>query len=169
MKDLDQKATKLNPWVELIETQLDTDPYHHFKVPDYVFILAMTSNKQVVLVRQFRIPQNCVTLELPAGLVDFPASPRETAIKELKEETNVDVADKIIELPTMTLDSGRIENKTYSFIFLDVEKPQESKKKSELETVWVEGHELLELALTGKIDHMGQVAVILWAYSEGYF
>ena len=69
----------------------------------------------------------------------------------------------------MTLDSGRIENKTHSFIFLDVEKPQESKKKPELETVWVEAHELLALALTGKIDHMGQVAVILWAHSEGYF
>jgi len=54
---------------------------------DLVAILALTDEREVVLVRQFRPGPEAVLLELPAGVVDPGADPAETAAAELLEET----------------------------------------------------------------------------------
>ena len=69
----------------------------------------------------------------------------------------------------MTLDSGRIKNETYGTIVLGAERPLESDFfQAELDTSWVTSEELISLAMSGKIDHMGQIALILWASKAGY-
>jgi ADP-ribose pyrophosphatase len=165
-----RKVQKLNPWVSLVETKLSSDEqsYFHVKVPDYVFILAITPENEIPLVSQFRVPMNRYSLELPAGLIDVNESPRHAAIRELKEETGIENIGKLIELPKMTLDSGRIENLTHAFVALNVEKPTSISKLGELDTSWVTKNELLSLATSGKIDHMGQVALILWALTKKF-
>jgi len=55
-----------------------------------VFILAVTGEKKIILVKQFRIPVSNFVIELPAGLVgdDFEdESAEKAAIRELEEET----------------------------------------------------------------------------------
>jgi len=59
---------------------------------DAVVILALlksatTQEVSTLLVRQFRPPVGCVTIELPAGLIDAGESPEQAALRELKEET----------------------------------------------------------------------------------
>ena len=59
---------------------------------DAVVILALlksaiTQEVSTLLVRQFRPPVGCVTIELPAGLIDSGESPEQAALRELKEET----------------------------------------------------------------------------------
>ena len=43
--------------------------------------------ERVLLVKQFRPPANCYTIELPAGLIDAGETPGQAAVRELKEET----------------------------------------------------------------------------------
>lgn len=58
----------------------------HF--PDWVLILALTSQEEVVMVRQYRHGIERVCLELPGGLVDpNDDSPELSARRELLEET----------------------------------------------------------------------------------
>ena len=169
--DISYEFTKLNQWVTLVESTnaVDSVPYFHLKVPDYVYVLALDENGFVPLVKQYRIPQYRVTLELPAGLIEDSQSPIDAAIKELAEETGVSQFRKIIQLPTMILDSGRIENSTFAFVVLGAQRPSISDcRPTELETRWVSCDELISLAVSGMIDHMGQVALILWAAREGY-
>lgn len=50
-------------------------------------VVAITDNKKVLMVNQFRKPLDKEVLELPAGKIDGEEDPKETALRELKEET----------------------------------------------------------------------------------
>ena len=55
--------------------------------PGAVGIIPITSNKDIVLVRQFRKAVEEALLEIPAGLIEYKEEPSQCAIRELKEET----------------------------------------------------------------------------------
>lgn len=52
-----------------------------------VGIVALTEDKKILLVRQYRKAADRILLELPAGLLEVNEEPKETALRELKEET----------------------------------------------------------------------------------
>ena len=54
-------------------------------------IAAMTDDKKLVMVRQYRKPAGKVMLEVPAGKIDLGEKPLEAAVRELKEETGLDL------------------------------------------------------------------------------
>ncbi len=55
--------------------------------PDWVNVLAVTEDEQLVLVRQFRHGTRNVTLEIPGGMVDEGETAEAAALRELREET----------------------------------------------------------------------------------
>lgn len=56
--------------------------------PDWVNVIALTPDRQVVLVEQFRHGTATVDLEVPGGVMDREdRSPVDTAVRELREET----------------------------------------------------------------------------------
>jgi 8-oxo-dGTP pyrophosphatase MutT (NUDIX family) len=54
---------------------------------DWINVIALTPDQQVVLVRQFRHGTRTFTLEIPGGLIDPGETPVEAAVRELREET----------------------------------------------------------------------------------
>ena len=54
---------------------------------DWVNVIALTPDQQVVLIRQFRVGAKQVCLEIPGGMVDAGETPAEAAVRELAEET----------------------------------------------------------------------------------
>ena len=57
--------------------------------PGGVAIFAIDEENRVVMVRQYRYPVGEVTLELPAGKLEPGEDPRESALRELEEETGI--------------------------------------------------------------------------------
>jgi 8-oxo-dGTP pyrophosphatase MutT (NUDIX family) len=55
--------------------------------PDWVNVVAITTDGRLVLVEQYRHGTNRVTLEIPGGAVDAGESPAVAAARELEEET----------------------------------------------------------------------------------
>lgn len=67
---------------------------HAIQFPDWVLILALTPQQEVVMVRQYRHGSEQVCLELPGGLVDpDDTSPQLSAQRELLEETGFKVSN----------------------------------------------------------------------------
>ena len=55
--------------------------------PDWVNVVAVTPEKKLVIVKQYRFGVGKTTLEIPAGIIDEAETPEQAAIRELKEET----------------------------------------------------------------------------------
>ena len=68
-----------------------------FRTPDWCNVLALTTNEEIVFVRQFRFGTGSDTLELPGGVLDPGESPREAAIRELREETGYETDEAHVE------------------------------------------------------------------------
>jgi ADP-ribose pyrophosphatase len=68
-----------------------TGEHHNFFVldcPDWVNVIAVTSDRQLVMIEQFRQGTNTVELEIPGGIIDAKdPSPMAAGIRELREET----------------------------------------------------------------------------------
>lgn len=56
---------------------------HH---PGGACIVPLTDAMEVLMVRQFRYPHNEITLEVPAGKLEYGEDPKACAVRELQEE-----------------------------------------------------------------------------------
>lgn len=57
------------------------------RCPDWVLALPITSEGDLVMVRQWRFGAQALSAEVPGGVMDVGESPIETAIRETREET----------------------------------------------------------------------------------
>jgi 8-oxo-dGTP pyrophosphatase MutT (NUDIX family) len=61
--------------------------FYVLDAPEWINIIALTPDREIVLVEQYRHGIDEVTLEIPGGMVDPGESPIEAAKRELAEET----------------------------------------------------------------------------------
>ena len=81
-----------------------------------VAIVAITDEDKVVLIKQFRKPIEQVIWEIPAGKLEMGESPKDCAIRELKEETgvkNVKILDNDIFSLEIICVKGHIKREKY--------------------------------------------------------
>lgn len=57
------------------------------ETPDWVNVVALTADRRLVCVRQFRFGSGAVTLEIPGGMIDRGEEHGAAASRELREET----------------------------------------------------------------------------------
>ena len=62
-------------------------PYHVVEVTDWVNVVAITTDRRLVLVRQFRAGSGRDSLETPGGLLNPGEDPLAAGARELLEET----------------------------------------------------------------------------------
>ncbi|HRZ35658.1 MAG TPA: NUDIX hydrolase [Candidatus Paceibacterota bacterium] len=77
-----------------------TGQAHNFFVlecPGWVNIIALTPDRDIILVEQYRHGVQTVELEVPGGVMDADdASPVETAVRELREETGFEGENAVV-------------------------------------------------------------------------
>ena len=68
--------------------------FYVLEAGDWVNIIPLTADEQVVLIRQYRHGVEAMTLEIPGGMVDAEdPSPLHAARREMQEETGYDSAE----------------------------------------------------------------------------
>lgn len=93
--------------------------FHMVESPDWVGVVALTADRQAVLVRQYRHGFGGTTLELPAGAVDQDEPPLEAAKRELLEETGYATDDWQL-LDSVHPETSRHQHRAHLFLARDV-------------------------------------------------
>jgi 8-oxo-dGTP pyrophosphatase MutT (NUDIX family) len=145
----DVRSTKFRHPVRQVERDFVViDP------PDWVNVVAITPDDQMVLVRQFRYGTNAFSLEIPGGVMEHGEVPLVAGVRELQEETGYTGA------PARLLGSVRpnpaMQSNRCHFLLVEEAKPTVSvawDHDEEIEVHVMPVAEVFERARSGAIDH----------------
>lgn len=132
---------------------------------DWVNVIPLTSDNDVVLVRQYRHGTRTITLEIPGGVIEGNDSPEEAARRELREETGYHASDMKL-LGHVHPNPAFLNNICYTYLARDVSiaGEQEQDEKEDIEVVLRPLKEIPRLIREGEITH----SLILAAFYRFY-
>jgi 8-oxo-dGTP pyrophosphatase MutT (NUDIX family) len=87
---------------------------------DWINIIPLTANEEVVMIEQYRHGSQEVTLEIPGGMVDAGESPATAAARELLEETGYAAAGEVVGLGKVRPNPAIHDNWIHTFLARDV-------------------------------------------------
>ena len=115
-------------------------------------IAALTEDKKLVMVRQYRKPAGKVVLEVPAGKIDLGEKPLEAAVRELKEETGYTAA-KVEFLTQFYPSVGYSEEMLYLYLCTGLTPGETSFDENEaIDIEEIELDKLFKMAMSGEIE-----------------
>jgi len=128
---------------------------------DWVNVIALTKENQIVLIRQHRHGIDKTTLEIPGGCIDPGEKPEETALRELKEETGY-YSRNISQLGMVHANPAMQSMKAYTYLVRDAEKISEQTLETgeDIEVILKPFDEAFELVKKGVITHSLVVAAL---------
>lgn len=132
---------------------------------DWVTIIALTKQQEVVMVRQYRHGAQKVILELPGGAMEArDESPVQAARRELLEETGY-ASDNFIQIGCVSPNPANQTNLIYSFLALDAEKvsDQELDDTEDMEVIIKPLEEVITMAKNNELFQSMQVSAIFFA------
>ena len=138
--------------------------FYYIDTADWVNVIPVTQDNEVVMVRQFRHGSQEVSLEIPGGLVDPGEQPELAARRECLEETGYAVGS-ISALGPLNPNPALFANSLHTYVaegcVLTSEIKNTSTEYTEVELVGVP--KLPELLSNGSINH-ALVNATLWKW-----
>jgi ADP-ribose pyrophosphatase len=134
---------------------------------DWVTILALTKDQEVVLIRQYRHGAQKIIVELPGGAMDPGENPLEAARRELLEETGY-TSDRFVQVGAVSPNPANQTNLIYSFLALDAEKTsdQHLDETEEIEVFRRPLEEVIHMAKSGDLLQSMQVSAVFFALAH---
>lgn len=143
--------------------------FHVLKCPEWVNIIPVTPEKQVVFIRQFRAGIRAHTLEIPGGMMDgTDADPMEAARREMLEETGYD-SSNVRFLGKIHPNPAVQNNFCHSFLAPGAHPaaPPRPDEMEEVQTVLVPLSQVPELISNGEISHSLVVTAFAFLFGLG--
>jgi ADP-ribose pyrophosphatase len=120
-----------------------------------VIIAAITADRNLILIRQYRPALDSYVIELPAGLIDRGESPSDACRRELIEETG-HYSDSVSSLSNGVISTGVLAENWHVMLALDVRPATEDELRAcppdETEDI-----EVIPVALEGAIEALSEM------------
>lgn len=135
-------------------------PYDYLEMMEGVSILPF-HGENIITLREYRYPIRSWQTELPGGLIDPGETPKQAAVRELKEETGYE-AEEVISLGYFYPSFGSTDEKIHLFAIQCGKLGEESLDPAEVLKIHeVSIKEFQELVASGEVKHGAGLAA--WA------
>lgn len=169
-KIISSKMILDTPWYKVQEEEVEIGPGKHIQYSvslwhDIVYIVALTKNQEIVLVRQYKHGPQEIMLDTPAGYMDKGEDPLAAAKRELREETGY-TSDKWQKIGFFHQNTAKERgNNIHIFLAQDAtqSKPQDLDATENIEVQTIPFKEALNQIKEGKINSSGSAISILRA------
>lgn len=173
-KVLDQEYLLRRWWMNLrvdrvrLPSGEEIEEFHVIEYPDWVCVLCLTEDGQLVMVEQYRHGLGVVSLELPAGGIEPGEDPLEAARRELLEETGYE-ATSWESLGCTAPEPSKHTNLAHIFVAQGARQVGAPRldPSEDMEVRLVSPAEALRLADEGRIVHGIHAAALFWAHFRG--
>ena len=128
-------------------------------------VIPVDDKGRVAMVRQYRTPIERVTLEIPAGKLDYVGEdPFVCAQRELREETGLH-ADKWRKLVALRTTPGFCNETIHMYMAQGLSQGSQDLDEDEfLNVEWMPIGDVVELILEGKIEDSKTIAAVMMAW-----
>lgn len=163
---LGERSLYKSPWVELSLTEVELPSGRHFehhtiRMPAAaVSVVLDPSEEHVLLSWRHRFVADVWNYELPGGLVEEGEDPKETARREILEETGHEV-DSIEEIATFEPMIGMVSSPHHVFLARGARLTTEPTEQDEGRFSWVPIAETQALITEGRVRNSGTLVGLL--------
>lgn len=135
--------------------------FYVLNAPEWINVIALTPQNEVVLVEQYRHGVDKATLEIPGGMVDPGESPEKAAGRELLEETGYS-SDTWHSFGKVSSNPAILTNYTHLYFAENCEKTaaQQTDGHEDIRVHTVPLDEFLEMVSSGLVHHSIVVAAV---------
>ena len=137
--------------------------FYVLHLADAVNVVALTTDRELILVRQFRAGSGRDSLETPGALLEPGEDSSDAGSRELLEETGF-AGDPPHLLGAMWSNPSLLSSKTTTVVVTNARRVAEARLDpgEEVEVVLVPAREIPAMIRCGEIDHALVVAGLLW-------
>lgn len=156
-----QLVLNADPWLRVWREDLelpdgrDVDRFFTIEMPDYVVIVATTTDDRILTLRGYKHGPRRVCTSLPAGFIEAGEAPLDAARRELLEETGHQ-AERWETLGSFVSDGNRGGGSGHLFLARGA-RPVTEPQSGDLERVTVELFSLAELLHAAELGDIGDI------------
>lgn len=161
------------PWATLRKDTCElpdgriNDHYFVLEYPDWVNMVGITEQNELLVIKQYRHGAGMLSLEIPAGTMEPGENPVDAAIREMLEETGY-AFDHIEEIATLYANPATSGNVTYTYLMTGGRKVQEQAldDHEEIDVYLVPLPEAKKMLLDNKFSQALHSSALFYAFNK---